>query len=84
MRSEVDRHSDQLVERLKLLVFFHLGADASSSFRLTPKGLEASFDHLRVNPFELQIRAEELTAFADNPEKIEQLFLELLVKNRRG
>jgi hypothetical protein len=84
MRSEKDTLADRLVQRLKLLVLFHLGADATSIFNITPTGLEASIKHSRIEPFDFQIASEEFTDIAANPEKIEELFLDLLVKNRRG
>lgn len=75
---------DRLVQRLKLLVFFHLGADAKLKIDLTTGGLQVSIRHSRVNPFDLDLSRKELEAMADNPERVEELFLELLVKNRRG
>ena len=84
MKSEVDSLSGRFVDRLKLLVFFHLGADANCAIRSTSDGLEASIEHSRIDPFDLKVRFEELENIVNSPGRIERLFLELLVKNRRG
>lgn len=76
--------ADFLVQRLKLLVFFHLGADAELEIVSTSEGLQVSIRHSRVNPFDLDLPCKELQAMADNPKKVEERFLKLLVKNRRG
>jgi hypothetical protein len=84
MRSETEKVSCELVERLKLLIFFHLGADANCRFSSNAGGLELSVKHVRTRPFTIRIDAEEFSDFAKAPEKIEQLFLDQLVENRRG
>lgn len=74
----------RLIQRLESLVFFHLGADADVSISVTPTGLKASVGHSRVESFDLEISAQELSIMAEEPEKVEECFLALLVKNRRG
>lgn len=84
MSSHENSPADRLVQRLKLLVFFHLGADATLNMDLTKTGLHVSIGHSRVDPFDLDIPCQELEMMTGNLEKVEELFLELLVKNRRG
>jgi len=84
MSSPENTPADRLIQRLKLLVFFHLGADATLNMDLTKTGLHLSIGHSRVDPFDLDIPCQKLEVMADNPEKVEELFLDLLVKNRRG
>ena len=67
-----------------MLVFFHLGADAVSEVEVSPQGLKVFLEHPRINPFELGIASQELTAMAEKPERVEERFLDLLVTNRRG
>ena len=84
MRSDEATLPDRLVQRLKLLVFFHLGADAIFTCVLKSNGLVASLSHSRIEPFQFEIPSEKLSQMADNLEKVEELFLDLLVKHRRG
>jgi hypothetical protein len=84
MRSEKETPIDQLTERFKLLVFFHLGADAQLTQEFTEKGLAVSLSHPRINSFELELDSEELVDLAANPDRLEERFLDLLVKYRRG
>lgn len=83
MRSSEKIPVDQLVQKLKLLVFFHLGSDAKFTVNLK-NGLVVSIVHPRIEPFDLEISSERLTDMADSPEEVEEIFLDLLVKNRRG
>ena len=84
MRYEETTPSDRLVQRLKLLVFFHLGADATLDLIINPSGLKASISHSRTEPFDLILTSQELKDIADSPETVEELFLDLLVSNRLG
>jgi len=84
MRSVDNSPVDWLFQKLELLVFFHLGADATLTFKTTPKGVVADVRHSRIEPFELEISFEELTDQAEDSQRVEELFLDQLVKNRRG
>ena len=84
MRPEQNNSTTLLIQRLESLVFFHLGADADVSISLTPRGLKASLKHSRVESFDFEISTSELSDMAGQPEKLEEFFLRLLVKNRRG
>ena len=84
MSSSENRPADRLILRLKLLVFFHLGADATLNMDLSDTRLHVSIGHSRVKPFDLDIPCQELEVMAENPERVEELFLEMLVQHRRG
>ena len=84
MGSKENTLAGQLIQRLKLLVFFHLGSDATLTFSVTPGGLSVSVGHQRIESFDLQIASQDLAEMADRPEKVEELFLDLLVRYRRG
>ena len=84
MKTGEETPIDQLMARLKLLILFHLGADAVTTFNLGAEGLSVSVQHGRIAPFELNVGSEELSQMADDPDRLETLFLDLLVKYRRG
>ena len=75
---------DQLVERLKLLVFFHLGDDALLEVNFPANGLRASIEHPRVHPFLLEIGSYDLERMVTDTDALEDCFLEQLVAHRRG
>jgi hypothetical protein len=84
MKSEEGNPIDRLIARLKLLILFHLGADAITVFSVTTKGLSVSIEHGRVEPFELKVDSKQLTELLEHPDRLETIFLDLLVKYRRG
>lgn len=84
MRSEEETPIDLVIQRLNLLILFHLGADAESTSKITVEGLTVSMRHSRIEPFQLKIPAGELKDLAAQPERLEERFLDLLVKHRRG
>jgi hypothetical protein len=84
MRSEEQTPVDQLINRLKLLILFHLGADAHTTFRVDQQGLSVWMRHDRIESFELKASSEDLKELAEHPDRLETIFLDLLVKYRRG
>ena len=84
MESQEKSPADQLEERLRLLVFFHLGADAVLELDSRANGLRVSIEHPRVSPFVLELALDDVERISKDDEALEDHFLDLLVANRRG
>ena len=84
MESQGKSPADQLEERLRLLVFFHLGADAVLELDSRANGLRVSVEHPRVRPFVVDLAVGDLERMSKDHEALEDHFLDLLVANRRG
>ena len=71
-------------EQCEFLIFFHLGSDAVTDWRRVGEDWELTIEHSRVLPFRIRFPQRELEDLARSPERVEEAFLEYLVRHRRS